>query len=293
MSDRFNPQDLHNKGFEPDGNGGYRKVRKAAEPEVKDISAELAANQRPVPIKQVVRDFLKDPNQFDKIVLPHEAIRDFIKDGFAKAGLNPKHLPTDEDIAWANQYLYKPEIETRYFELEVDNRGDMIDVAKNYLIRANMPTRKRVVREWIVNTRKQEADALLANLKPSVDFYIPVEVRSTKNHKQILRKLDGTPFIAKAFATMRQENITRWDYKMGAAYFRECTQSRDLPLFLKFTFIMSIDAPFDFQNIVQGPLDQMQKYGWLLNDNRKCVVPIFNPRVYIHPEKVGVIITIL
>ncbi len=61
MGDRFNPQDLHNKGFEPDGKGGYRKVRPAKEPEVKDISAELAANKRPVPIEQFVKELIDNP----------------------------------------------------------------------------------------------------------------------------------------------------------------------------------------------------------------------------------------
>ena len=42
MGERFTPEQLFAKGYEPDGNGGYRKVRAAKPPEVTDIGKDLA-----------------------------------------------------------------------------------------------------------------------------------------------------------------------------------------------------------------------------------------------------------
>lgn len=39
--ERFSPEDLFKKGFEPDGLGGYRKIRPSAPPEVSSIAEEL------------------------------------------------------------------------------------------------------------------------------------------------------------------------------------------------------------------------------------------------------------
>jgi len=116
---------------------------------------------------------------------------------------------------------------------------------------------------------------------------------SKKNSRQILQKNDGRRFIAKSFAAMRSDDLTIWDYKQAAPTFREATKDLPLPLFVKFTFIMSKDTPFDWLNIGQSVADQMQKAGWVRNDNRHYLMPIFENKVYISPEHAGVVITIL
>lgn len=170
---------------------------------------------------------------------------------------------------------------------------DMEQIGRAYLSTVGQMHTRANINRAIKLIRCQEAEDFLINLNKLTDFYIPGEVRSTKNHTRIMKRKDGTRFIGKGAATMAAEKVQVWDYKAGAAAFREATKNLPFPLFVKFTFIMSTDAHFDYLNLTQGPADLMQKCGWIRNDSRKHIVPIFNPIVYVHPEKAGVVISVL
>lgn len=286
--DRFNPEDLHKKGFVPDGKGGFKKAtgheKSLIEQSITDVDKMDIINLK---IKQE-KSLIEQAGEYEADI--------FTSQRRIKAQLNihpgaaAMKLFEERGTLYVESALKNPQ--AKYITLTPDLR-DMEQVATIYLEYQQIKLTKKSIAAAIKQIHRQEAEDFLMRRNLITEFYIPGEVRSTKNHTRIMKRRDGTRFIGKAAATVAAEKIQVWDYKGGAHAFRIATQDKPLPLFLLFTYIMSTDAHFDFLNLTQGPADQMQKCGWIRNDSRKHLVPVFNPRVYIHPEKTGVVISIL
>lgn len=271
-SDRMSAEEytehLRKRGYVPDGKGGFKpatgneakQIEFAPPKQLKERVYSSGLNQT-IPFKET------NPAAFD--------------------GLPFRDLYLDEATQWASFDSTK-----KVITLDIDTR-DMDKVAEVYLNQLGKQVNKTQIAWAIKEIRKQEAEDFLMNRHPIKDFYIPGEVRSSKNTMRIMKRRDGSQFIMKGKIATKGEKLTEWDYKGGASAFRNVCEHLPSPLFIKFTFIMSADIAFDFGNLSQGPADQMQKYNWIRNDNRREFVPIYNPIVYIHPAMAGLVISVL
>ena len=69
-------------------------------------------------------------------------------------------------------------------------------------------------------------------------------------------------------------------------------KGKEKPYKISFYFIRDTRRKFDYVNAAQLPLDLMQKYGWLEDDDCHNVIPVFEG-YEVDKENAGVIIKIL
>jgi Holliday junction resolvase RusA-like endonuclease len=116
-------------------------------------------------------------------------------------------------------------------------------------------------------------------------IFIPGEVPSSKRGKQ----WTGTRLISSSF-TRRYEAASWMDYIANSRTFHEAVTGRTKPLKIGFEFIRRTKGRFDYHNLIQCPMDQMVKAGWIADDSANEVIPFFlpykldkeNPGVWIH-----------
>lgn len=106
-------------------------------------------------------------------------------------------------------------------------------------------------------------------------IWIPGDVRSSKNSKIWTGKY---LVMSKAATRYIKQTAPFWNrYKNE---FIKLIEGKEYPLKIEFTFIRGSRQRFDYHNMVQLPLDLMQKYGWLEDDSATVVLPIFLPFQY-------------
>lgn len=104
-------------------------------------------------------------------------------------------------------------------------------------------------------------------------LFIEGNIPSSKNSKM----WTGKHLIrSKAVSNYLKEYEEKWDeYK--SIFQRNLTQ-RDLPLKIGFHFVRKTKAlHYDWHNLIQLPLDLMQKYHWIADDDITHVIPIPMP----------------
>lgn len=117
-------------------------------------------------------------------------------------------------------------------------------------------------------------------------IFIPGEVRSGKNSKQWTGKYLVHSKIATRYI---KQTAPFWNrYKND---FKALIEGKEYPLKIEFTFIRGTHRRFDYHNMVQLPLDLMQKHEWIEDDCADVVLPIFLPYIYNKGEP-GLIISI-
>lgn len=117
---------------------------------------------------------------------------------------------------------------------------------------------------------------------PEKGVFIPHEVRSSKNSKQLYigekKQKDGT--IKDVPRSTDSEAVKEYREEAGSFYeilshvmqreFRKHTP----PYYIEFLFVRSSKIKFDFANMVQLPQDMMVEYKWLEDDNCNIMVPV-------------------
>jgi hypothetical protein len=123
--------------------------------------------------------------------------------------------------------------------------------------------------------------------KESEGIFIPFNVSSSKNSKRWTGKA-----LIKSVTAMKYVRLTArfWiEYKKD---FIKLLENKSKPYKIGLYFIRDSKRRFDYINAAQLPLDLMQTYGWLEDDDSKNVVPIFEG-FHIDKEKAGLIIKVL
>jgi len=131
-------------------------------------------------------------------------------------------------------------------------------------------------------------------------FYIPNDVRSSKNSKEIGKfKKRNSAGVLEDFTTLVESKAAKEYRKVTANYWLQnkvefLNQSRGLklPLRIEFTFIRETLRRYDFVNAAQILLDLMVEFGYMPDDETCYVVPVFNP-VYYSKQLAGVLIRII
>jgi len=101
-------------------------------------------------------------------------------------------------------------------------------------------------------------------------IYIPANVASSKNSKRWTGKM-----LINSKTVMEYKRNTQYHWQLFRWRFLKMIENKPKPYRIGFYFIRDSKRAFDFVNVAQLPLDLMQEYGWLENDDASTVVPVF------------------
>jgi len=133
-------------------------------------------------------------------------------------------------------------------------------------------------------------------LKVENAVFIPGDVISSKNSKVNIRIKNSkfNPSIMSPAAT-RYLKVSKNDWENMAMVFRHKVRllQDSFPLFLQFIFVRQEKRLFDYHNMVQFPVDIMQKFGWINDDDISQIIIIPYHTVFLNREKPGMYIKVL
>lgn len=110
---------------------------------------------------------------------------------------------------------------------------------------------------------------------PKDAIFVAGNVPSLKNSKQIfVNKKTGKRFVTSSDLCKEYEKETKLFYSDNWRKFLDI-RPRMNPLKIKFYFVRKDNRVFDYINVVQIILDLMVKNEWIIDDNMKFVIPIF------------------
>lgn len=122
-------------------------------------------------------------------------------------------------------------------------------------------------------------------------LFIPGNTASSKNSKRIVTRGSKT-FLIGSKTTMRYKQNTAKFWLIKKNTFLKLLEGKTKPYNLGFYFVRDSKRKADYANLVQLPLDLMQEYGWLENDDMETVVPVFLG-YEVDKLKAGVLISVL
>ena len=126
-------------------------------------------------------------------------------------------------------------------------------------------------------------------------WFIPGEVPSSKNSKQILRTKTGRWFIGSSKPSLAYKTTRGILYVNMKNSFRKAVDSlgdNPYPLTVDFLFIRKTKRAFDYNNISQMVQDMMVVHGVIPDDSCNYLIPHFSG-FEVNPKNPGVIIKIL
>lgn len=162
------------------------------------------------------------------------------------------------------------------------------------------------IRTLTGNRRETAIKALYASTIAMLDkaspdcFFVPHDVRSSKNSKEIGRfKKRNKAGQLEDFTTLEESKAAKLYRKETSGYwlknkvaFLNQTRGMKLPLKIEFTFIRETLRKFDYPNAVQILLDMMVEFGYMPDDETCYVLPVFNT-VFYHNKMCGVLIKVI
>lgn len=101
-------------------------------------------------------------------------------------------------------------------------------------------------------------------------IFISGNVPSSKNSKQWTGKM---LINSKTVRNYMKNHCDEWWENIGK--FKEMIKGKEKPYKVGFYFIRDSKRKFDYINVAQLPLDLMQDYDWIEDDNMENVIPIF------------------
>ena len=106
-------------------------------------------------------------------------------------------------------------------------------------------------------------------------IFIPKNVPSSKNSKQLFKNSrTGRTFITESEACKKYRKATKVIWQLHKRNFLKLIEGKKKPYFIEFTFVRETKAKWDFHNMVQLPLDLMQEYGWIEDDDIHNAIPV-------------------
>jgi hypothetical protein len=127
------------------------------------------------------------------------------------------------------------------------------------------------------------------------DIFIPGNVPSSKNSKQMIFKGKGSPLLLWSKTAQKYVKDTQYYWIDNSNVFEQeyfwKTEGK-IPLKVSFKFIRGSRHKFDYVNPLQTVLDLMVRYKWIPDDNADIILPVFEPYSY-DKDNPGVIIKIL
>ena len=150
---------------------------------------------------------------------------------------------------------------------------------------------KMTALEYLAFVKTGKVDKIKKQRKPKelkpLDFqlmdneiYLPGEVYSSKNSKQIWKKYVSQdkqtfwkykdrfvqPFITDSNAVKQYKKERAINYTQNAPKFRKLIKNKSYPIEVEFTFLRSTKGIWDFNNMSQLVQDMMVDYDWIEDD---------------------------
>jgi Holliday junction resolvase RusA-like endonuclease len=164
-----------------------------------------------------------------------------------------------------------------------------LDVTDGKLVSGKYPIIEKKLKKQRKPTLEMNRTTILETIKEYADqgkVYIPYDVRSSKNSKQIRYKsLEMSP-QAKEYRILSMQ----W-WTLQTKLFKELTEGKEYPLNIGFYWIRSNKQRWDYSNLLQMPQDLMVELKWLPDDNINYLKPIIEG-FEVNKEKRGLIISI-
>ena len=106
-------------------------------------------------------------------------------------------------------------------------------------------------------------------------IFISGNVPSSKNSKQFVTFKTGEKMLinSKTVRNYIKNHCDEWWENTGK--FKEMIKEKEKPYKIGFYFIRDSKRKFDYINAAQLPLDLMQDYGWIDDDDVNNVIPVF------------------
>ena len=101
-------------------------------------------------------------------------------------------------------------------------------------------------------------------------IFIKGNVPSSKNSKRWTGKM-----LINSKTVMRYKKNTCDEWWCNCLKFKELIKNKEKPYKIGFYFIRDSKRKFDYINAAQLPLDLMQEFDWVEDDNMENVIPVF------------------
>lgn len=161
--------------------------------------------------------------------------------------------------------------------------------------KTNSYVKKEGVAKGVSVTTAKKKPVLLYNvgdIDETNELFIPYDVPSGKNSKRMVVRKNGSRTLLHSKACVRYKSNTERYWQLLQPVFLAKLKGRSAPYSIEFHFVYSHEFRWDYHNMVQYPLDLMVEYGWLEDDDKKSVKPLF--RDYsIDKNKPGLYIKVL
>lgn len=162
-------------------------------------------------------------------------------------------------MAWTKEDLLK-------MNLTSDGKGGYRPMTKKEIALSKMPKSKDTVYQYNIEA-----------IDKSCLLFIPGDVMSKKNSKQMVTLKDGRKFLISSKYVKNYEDSTKHYWKNLRNRFLAEIQNKEKPYNIEFHFVFSSKRKRDYCNMIQLPLDLMQEHEWLEDDDMDTVLPIYKP----------------
>lgn len=110
-------------------------------------------------------------------------------------------------------------------------------------------------------------------------IFIPGQVMSKKNSKKIWC-VSGKPVISSSEHYLKWTKALQWVWIQHRAKWLDSIKGHELPLIIGMHFVRKDKSKFDFNNMSQGIMDEIQKAQWIPGDDIANIfaVPVPNEK---------------
>jgi hypothetical protein len=274
----------------------------------------MSTNQQQKIDNSLLDDFDQEFNQAMHAQVPEQE-PDYDRPSLIERATEHVQAITDVQFKLANAIAFAPIVEASYDSkseehfIQENLFGEAIPVEPSYERLPVLLGQDIVDIRALTGKRQDQAKAALHAAavemldKASPDcFYIPTNVASSKNSKEIGFYLNKNPATGKndKINILVDSAVTQKYRKATAGYWLQnkvafLNQVRDLPIpiSIEFTFIRDSMRRSDFLNMAQVLCDLMVSNGYIPDDDTCNIHPVFSKIVYYHPSLAGVLFRVI
>lgn len=217
-----------------------------------------------------------------------------------------------EEISPGNWQKPKTVLQPRDKALIVKEGSDIHEILLSSSALKKSPAKKEKKHVYFKN---QDIKQVYADAEQNGHIYIPGNVPSLKNGKQIFKTGSGRPFITSSNLCKTYIADKKIHYAMFRSRFLKLIEDKPFPITVRFIFIRDKHKAFDYGNITQIVLDCMsgsayypkkrskednlkvdalrKAFAWIPDDDADHLVPEYAEGYGYDPKLAGVIIKVL
>lgn len=212
---------------------------------------------------------------------------------FTQADLDKMGLQDNGDGTFSKKKTAPQPREVKYTNTMSIQRTDVVVTGSEINKKTKKPKKEKPAAEPVFFKGMNIQD-IYADAEKNGYVFIKGNVPSLKNSKQLYKNSKtGKSFVTSSDLCKQYVKDTEFTWRALRPQFLKLIASKPLPYKIQFIFIRDKHKAFDYINVAQMPLDLMQLYEWLPNDDNNHVIPNFGAGYKYDPLMPGVIIRIL